>query len=127
MISSSLAPAHPHIKAGTLKGLAILGDKRWHDLPDVPTSKEAGYDDFNFDTPVGLMATAKTPPEIVQRLNVEVNKALSDATLRAQYQKQNFVTRGGSADEFAKVIAADHARFSKLIREVGIKPDLGGK
>ena len=66
--SGTLAPAHPQIKAGTLKGLAVTGTSRWHDLPDIPTMVEAGYKDFVFDTYTALMAPAKTPPEIVAKL-----------------------------------------------------------
>src|ERR1700758_4007559 len=66
--SGTLAPAHPHIKAGTIKGLALTGRTRWHDLPDIPTMQEAGYPAFVFDTYTALMAPAKTPPDIVARL-----------------------------------------------------------
>src|SRR6187401_600080 len=66
--SGVLAPAHPQIKAGNIKGLAVTGPTRWHDLPDIPTMIESGYPDFVFDTYTALMAPAKTPPEIVSRL-----------------------------------------------------------
>src|SRR5436190_22991065 len=66
--SGVLAPAHAHIKAGTIKGLAVTGRTRWHDLPEIPTMVEAGYPDFVFETYTALMAPAKTPPEIVARL-----------------------------------------------------------
>ena len=66
--SGVLAPAHPQIKAGNIKGLAVTGATRWHDLPDIPTMMESGYPDFVFDTYTALMAPAKTPPEIVARL-----------------------------------------------------------
>src|SRR5947209_8478606 len=60
--SGVLAPAHPQIKAGNIKALAVTGEKRWHDLPDIPTMVESGYKDFVFDTYTALMAPAKTPP-----------------------------------------------------------------
>src|ERR1700752_1368728 len=66
--SGVLAPAHPQIKAGAIKGLAVTGPTRWHDLPEIPTMLEAGYPDFVFDTYTALMAPAKTPPEIVSKL-----------------------------------------------------------
>ena len=66
--SGVLAPAHPQIKAGNIRGLAVTGPTRWHDLPDIPTMVESGYPDFVFDTYTALMAPAKTPPEIVSRL-----------------------------------------------------------
>ena len=66
--SGVLAPAHPQIKAGTIEGLAETGAKRWHDLPDIPTMGEEGFNDFVFETYCALMAPAKTPPEIVAKL-----------------------------------------------------------
>jgi len=56
--SGVLAPAHPHIKAGTIKALAVTGRTRWHDLPEIPTMLESGYPDFVFETYTALMAPA---------------------------------------------------------------------
>ena len=81
--SGVLAPAHPQIKAGTIKGLAVTGPTRWHDLPDIPTMVEAGYKDFVFDTYTALMAPAKTPPEIVSRLEKVALDILSKPDMRA--------------------------------------------
>src|SRR5215468_7729058 len=80
--SGVLAPAHPQIKAGTIKGLAVTGRTRWHDLPDIPTMLEAGYPDFVFDTYTALMAPAKTPPEIVGRLEKVALDILSKPDMR---------------------------------------------
>src|SRR2546421_902848 len=80
--SGVLAPAHPQIKAGTIKGLAVTGTTRWHDLPDIPTMLEAGYPDFVFDTYTALMAPAKTPPEIVGRLEKVALDILSKPDMR---------------------------------------------
>src|SRR5262249_44497697 len=66
--SGVLAPAHPHIKAGTIIGLAVTGTQRWHDLPDIPTMAEAGYPDFVFETYLALMAPAEEPPEVRKSL-----------------------------------------------------------
>ena len=64
--SGSLPPAAPHIKAGTLRCLAVTGETRWPDMPDVPTMQEAGYKDFVFATDTVLLAPSKTPTEIVE-------------------------------------------------------------
>src|SRR5208282_1956255 len=75
--SGAVAPAQPHIKAGTLRGLAISSETRWPDLPDVPTMIESGYPDFVFATDAVLMAPAKTPPENVKWLETETLKVLN--------------------------------------------------
>ena len=80
--SGVLAPAHPQIKGGNVRGLAVTGESRWHDLPDIPTMAEAGFPDFVFETYTALLAPAKTPPEIVARLEKETLAILSRPEMR---------------------------------------------
>lgn len=117
----------PHHKSGRMRALATSGAKRSELAPEFPTVIESGIPGFDFTVWFGMLAPAKTPTEVVQRLNAEVNKALADATVRAQLEKLNFVPRGGGTEQFATTIATEQARFAKLIREVNIRPDLGGK
>jgi tripartite-type tricarboxylate transporter receptor subunit TctC len=107
--SGTLAPAHPHIKAGTIKGLALTGRTRWHDLPDIPTMQEAGYPDFVFDTYTALMAPAKTPPDIVARLQQIALEILQRPDIRAKLTESGFevTAMAGKAREvpmFADII-----------------------
>ena len=88
--SGVLAPAHPQIKAGNIKGLAVTGPTRWHDLPDIPTMVESGYPDFVFDTYTALMAPAKTPPEIVSRLEKVALDILSKPDMRQRLTQAGF-------------------------------------
>lgn len=117
----------PHHKSGRMRALATTGSKRSELAPEFPTVIESGIAGFDFSVWFGMLAPAKTPPEVVRRLNTEVNKALAESAVRAQLGKLNFVPRGGTAEEFAGIIASEQARFAKLIREVNIRPDLGGK
>ncbi len=117
----------PHHKAGRMRGLATTGLTRSTLAPEFPTAIEAGVPNFDFNVWFGLLAPAKTPREIVLKLNAEVNKALADPAIKAQFEKLNLVPRGGTPEEFAKIIDEEFARFAKLIRDVGIKPDLAGK
>ena len=96
--SGSLAPAPPHIKAGTLRCLAVTGETRWPDLPDVPTMQEAGYKDFVFATDMALLAPAKTPPEVVKWLEKETLKVLRTPEMKEKLYKAGFQVRPKGAD-----------------------------
>ena len=119
--SGVLAPAHPQIKAGAIKGLAVTGEKRWHDLPDIPTMIESGYEDFVFDTYTALMAPAKTPPEAVAFLEKQALAALSKPELRKRLTDAGFdVTARNGKDHMARV-QKEVPMFKKIIAEAGIK------
>ncbi len=119
--SGTLAPAHPQIKAGTLKGLAVTGTTRWHDLPDIPTMVEAGYKDFVFDTYTALMAPAKTPPEAVAKLETIALDALRNPELRRKLTESGFeVTARTGKDHMARV-AKEVPMFRDIIQQAGIK------
>jgi tripartite-type tricarboxylate transporter receptor subunit TctC len=122
MISSSLAPAHAHIKAGTLKGLAILGPKRWHDLPDMPTSKEAGYDDFVFETTTGLLAPNNLPAEILAKIEKAAVDGLRKPDISDKLVKAGFFVEAKGAKEHGERLAREHKQFAEIIKAAGIKP-----
>jgi tripartite-type tricarboxylate transporter receptor subunit TctC len=119
--AGALPPAHPHIKAGTLKGLAITGTKRWHDLPDVPTMQEAGYDDFVFETYTALVAPAKTPPEIVAQLEKVALQVLSRPEIRERLAKSGFEVQAKDGKSHAARIAKEVPMFKDIIAKAGIK------
>jgi tripartite-type tricarboxylate transporter receptor subunit TctC len=119
--SGVLAPAHPQIKAGAIRGLAVTGERRWHDLPDIPTMIESGYEDFVFDTYTALMAPAKTPPEAVAFLEREALAALARPELRRKLTDIGFdVTARNGAGHMAR-IRKEIPMFKKIITEAGIK------
>ena len=110
--SGVLAPAHPQIKAGAIKGLAVTGRTRWHDLPDIPTMLEAGYPDFVFETYTALMAPAKTPPEVVSRLEKVALEILNKPDMRQRLTEAGFevTARDGKGH------AAPHQRSADVRR-----------
>jgi tripartite-type tricarboxylate transporter receptor subunit TctC len=119
--SGVLAPAHPHIKAGKLVGLAVTGTSRWHDLPEIPTMIEAGYKDFVFDTYTALMAPAKTPPEIVRQLETLALDILNKPDMRAKLTQSGFeVTAKDGKGHMARV-AKEVPMFRDIIAKAGIK------
>ncbi|MBX6426773.1 MAG: tripartite tricarboxylate transporter substrate binding protein [Variibacter sp.] len=121
LCSTSLAPAHPHIKSGALTGLMILGEQRWPDLPEVPTAAEAGYENFNFETYTALMAPAKTPPEIVKAIEQAAIKALHKPDMRQKMQNAGFLVQAKTAEEHAARIAREVPMFREIIKSAGVK------
>jgi tripartite-type tricarboxylate transporter receptor subunit TctC len=121
MSSGVLAPAHPQIKAGTIKGLAVTGTTRWHDLPDIPTMVESGYPDFVFDTYTALMAPAQTPPEIVRQLEKVALDILNKPTMRQRLTEAGFeVTARDGKGHMARV-AKEVPMFRDIIAQAEIK------
>jgi tripartite-type tricarboxylate transporter receptor subunit TctC len=119
--SGVLAPAHPQIKAGAVKGLAVTGRTRWHDLPEIPTMLEAGYPDFVFDTYTALMAPAKTPPEIVGRLEKIALDVLAKPDLRQKLTQAGFEVTARDGKGHAERIAKEVPMFRDIIAQAGIK------
>jgi tripartite-type tricarboxylate transporter receptor subunit TctC len=119
--SGVLAPAHPHIKAGAIKGLAVTGRKRWHDLPDIPTMLEAGYPDFVFETYTALMAPAKTPPEVVGRLEQVALGVLRRPDMRAKLTESGFEVTATPGKEHMARVAREVPMFADVISRAGIK------
>jgi tripartite-type tricarboxylate transporter receptor subunit TctC len=119
--SGVLAPAHPHIKAGTIKGLAVTGRTRWRDLPEIPTMAEAGYPDFVFETYTALMAPAKTPPEVVARLERVALDVLRRPDIRAKLTESGFEVTAKPGKEHMARIAREVPMFADIITQAGIK------
>ena len=119
--SGSLPPAAAHIKAGTLRCLAVTGETRWPDLPDVPTMQEAGYKDFVFATDTFLLAPAKTPPEIVSWLEKETLKVLGTPEMKEKLYKSGFQVRAKGAKDAWGRATKEITMFKEIIDQAGIK------
>jgi tripartite-type tricarboxylate transporter receptor subunit TctC len=119
--SGVLAPAHPHIKAGTIKALAVTGRTRWHDLPEIPTMLESGYPDFVFETYTALMAPAKTPPEMVARLEQVALEILRRPNMRNHLVESGFEVTAKPGKEHMARVAREIPMFRDIIAQAGIK------
>jgi tripartite-type tricarboxylate transporter receptor subunit TctC len=119
--SGVLPPAHPHIKAGTIKGLAVTGATRWHDLPEIPTMIEAGYKDFVFDTYTALMAPAKVLPEIVARLETVALEILNKPDMKKKLTEAGFEVTARTGKGHAERIAREVPMFKDIIAQAGVK------
>lgn len=119
--SGTLPPAHPHIKAGTIKALAVTGTTRWHDLPDVPTMEELGYKDFVYETYTALVAPARTPPETVANLEKTALGILNRPEIRERLTKSGFEVRAKDGKAHMERIRKEVPMFRDLIAKAGIK------
>jgi tripartite-type tricarboxylate transporter receptor subunit TctC len=113
----------PQIQAGNLRALAVGSLTRYPQLPDVPTVAESGFPDFEAIQWVGLLTTAGTPKEVVDRLNVEVNKALKDPDLIAKLAQEGMLPAGGTPAEFHSLIATEIKNWKDTARAADIKPE----
>ena len=119
---ASVVPLAPQVKAGKLRGMAVTGPKRSPSFPDLPAIAETvpGYEVVNW---FGVIAPAGTPATIVARVNAELNKALNEARIRDSLRTQGADAVGGSADEFARIVRADLAKWAKVVRDSGARVD----
>lgn len=120
---ASVALAGPNVKAGKMRALAVSSGSRSPALPDVPTLKELGFSSLEFSAWFGVVAPAKTPEDIVNKLNAEVVKAVTGADARAKLQDMGFKVTGTTRSEFAAVIKDDTARWGKAVAATGFKAD----
>jgi tripartite-type tricarboxylate transporter receptor subunit TctC len=111
----------PHYKAGTLRFLAQSAKVRALSLPDVPTFEEAGMNGIVLETWYGAFVPSGTPGAIIARLNAEMNKAVADPATRDSLLQTATEPVGGSAEQFARVVQEDSARYARLAKELGIR------
>jgi tripartite-type tricarboxylate transporter receptor subunit TctC len=119
--SGVLAPAHPHLKAGSIKGLAVTGRTRWQDLPQIPTMLESGFPDFVFETYTALMAPAKTPPDIVAQLERVALEVLHRPDMREKLTQAGFEVTAKPGKEHMARVAKEVPMFAEIIAQAGIK------
>lgn len=119
----SVASVLPLIKAGRVRPLAVLSEKRVPTLPNVPTSKEAGYPEFRMSIWYGLLAPAGTPREVIARLHNELTKAYADPALLKQMAGAGMEPWLGTPEEMGSLIRSEMSRYAKIIESAGIKKD----
>jgi tripartite-type tricarboxylate transporter receptor subunit TctC len=110
----------PHIKAGRLKGLATVGEKRWSGLPEVPTLKEQGFSGRVALSWFGIIGPAGLPADMVDRMAAAVGEVLRDPDLTKRLDDLGFETMIVARDDMRRRIAEDHALFGDVIRRAKI-------
>lgn len=114
--------ADAYIAEGRLRTLGVTSPQRLINAPGVPTIAEQGYPEYDFVTFYGLAAPKGTPPEVVDRLNKEINRILQLPDVRDRIEKSGAVAGGGTQQEFAKFLTANIKKFDKIMSITGDKP-----
>ena len=112
-----------YIKAGKMKALAVTAKTRHPQLPDVPSAPEAGFPDLIVTSWQAVAAPAKTPRDIVAKLNDASVRALRDATVKERMTQIGFDVVAGTADEFGNFMKAEVDRWTAVVTKGGIKPE----
>ena len=111
------------IKAGRLRGLAVSSEKRVPALPDVPTLAESGFPGLHDYTWIAVFAPTGTPAPIVQKLNEAINNGLQQPEIRERLDQVAFEPLGGSTQQVAAYVKGEIAKWGKVVRDTGVKPD----
>jgi tripartite-type tricarboxylate transporter receptor subunit TctC len=121
MFFSGMPPAMPHVRSGKLRALAVTSARRSPSAPEVPTMAEAGVSGFDISNWFAFFAPAGTPPEVIARLNAEINYALKQQDVREKLASAGAEVVGTSPDELARFMRAESAKFANLIKVSGAK------
>jgi tripartite-type tricarboxylate transporter receptor subunit TctC len=113
----------PHIDNKRIRPLAVTSLKRVPEFPEIPTIAEAGYPGFEAPAWWALLASAKTPPELVKRMNEELNKVLQNPDVSQRLSAQGIEISGGSVDKAKTFIDKQIDTWAKVVRDNNIKPD----
>ena len=118
----NLPAVQPHVEGGKLRALAVTTAKRWPLMPDVPTVAETvpGYEASSWFT---IAAPAKTPADIIAKVNKSVNTYMADKEMIERMRKLGADPVGGSSDDMAKLIADENVKWKKAIEFAGLKPE----
>ncbi len=123
MMFADFTTAMPHVSAGTLRALAQTRIKRSSLYPDLPTLDEEGIKGFNMDAWAGIVAPAKTPPEIVARLNKELRKIIDDPAIRAKLRTVGFEAFSSTPDELGGYIKTQLDMWRKMVADSGVQAE----
>ena len=119
----TITTALPQVREGRLRALAVTSDARSALAPELPTMIEAGLPGFEVSAWYVILLPARTPAEIVMRLNAEIVKALADPELKARFAGQGVEIVGGAPDVLDKFLRSETARWQKLVAATGMKAE----
>ena len=113
----------PLVKAGRLKALAVTSSKRIAKLPEVPTVAESGVRGYEAGVWYGVVAPAKTPREIIVRLNQEIAGILGERAARERMAANDFEPTVSSPEEFGAFIKREIDKWGRVVKATGVRPE----
>jgi tripartite-type tricarboxylate transporter receptor subunit TctC len=123
MFFGSIATLQPYVVAGRLRVLGVTTARRAAAMPDVPTFIESGLAGYEVNGWYGLLGPGKMPRAIVNRLNAGLRQVLADPDTQSRFAANGIEPAAGTADEFAALIRSEIAKWAKVVRAAGIKPE----
>ena len=123
LIFATLATGMPYIRAGRVRTLAVAGAQRFALLPEVPTVAEAGVPGYAIHNWAGVFVAAGTPRPIIDRLNVEIVKALAPPDVRQKLLEMGLVAATNTPDQFASFIQSETVMWAKVVKDANLKLD----
>jgi tripartite-type tricarboxylate transporter receptor subunit TctC len=111
------------IQGGRVKAIAVLSPERLPALPNVPTAKESGYENFEMSVWYGILAPAGTPREIITRLNGEFTRATASADLKERFAAAGVDPLSSTPEQFGAFIRSEATRFARVVKDAGIKAE----
>ncbi|MGZ8266575.1 MAG: Bug family tripartite tricarboxylate transporter substrate binding protein [Burkholderiales bacterium] len=123
ILFNSAVPSMPHIKSGKVRALATTGAKRMSTLPELPTVAEAGLAGYENATWTGIGAPPRTPRAVTERLNKELNVVLQLPEIQQAMHNNGSDITGGTPDDFHAILKKELAKFGKVVKAAGIKPE----
>jgi tripartite-type tricarboxylate transporter receptor subunit TctC len=123
MMFADLTTALPHVKAGTLRALAVTRLKRSTLVPELPTLDEAGVKGFNMDSWAAIFAPAGTPSDITRLLNAELRKIIDSPDVKSTLAKAGFEAFSSSPTELDELVKDQLGKWGKMIKDAGIQPE----
>ena len=119
----SLFTALPHVKAGKLRALAVVGPKRSALLPDVPTLKEAGVDGAEVQQWYGIFAPAKTPKAVIEKLNKALNQVLSDKEIEKRIEDHGADVETSTPEQLGALVKSELAKWKGVVQRAKLTAD----
>lgn len=123
LMIATLPGAIPHLKSGRLRAIGITSLKRSPLLPETPTLSDSGVSGYEYETWYGVFAPAGTPASVVGTLNKAINQSLASPEMQASMARQGIDPVSGTSQQFAALVRREVSKWTRVIREAGIKPE----